>query len=155
MFIPSLYNGKSCAADVAVSHALQHIYITYAAEVAAGSATRYAIKVKDNKYKEILSKQDVGIDFLPLVVDCFGAWDPRAISFFKQIANSIAKLRMKPYAEIISQLMEKISVCLMRANATALRKRRPNLSLYDDPTLASANFFHALAFLGTNFKKQG
>ena len=106
----------------------------------------------DNNYKDILSKHDVGIYFLPLVVDCFGAWDNRPITFFKKIASSISKLKVKPYAEIISQLMEKISVCLMRANAKALLKRQPKLSLYDDPTPTIANRASALAFLDNNFK---
>ena len=152
VFIPSLNNGKSCATDVAVTHALQPKFIHNAAEVSAGAATRYAITVKDHKYKEVLAKQDISIDFLPLVVDCFGAWDNRAIKFFKQIASSISKRTVKPYAEIISQLMEKMSVCLMRANATALLKRRSNLSLHDEPSQPSAACASAIAFLGANFK---
>ena len=111
--------------------------------------------MKDHKYKEVLAKQDISIDFLPLVVDCFGAWDNRAIVFFKQIASSISKRTVKPYAEIISQFMEKLSVCLMRANATALLKRCPKLSLYDEPTQPSAARASAIAFLGTNFKNTG
>ena len=103
--------------------------------------------MKDHKYKEVLSKQYVSIDFLPLVVDCFGAWDARAIVFFKRIASSTAKTCVKPYAEIISQLMEKISVCLMRANASALLKRLPKFSLYDDPTPAETNRARAIDFL--------
>jgi hypothetical protein len=151
VFVPALHNGKPCAADVAITHALQPTYINYAAKVTAGAATQYAIKVKDHKYKEVLSKQDVGIDFLPLVADCFGAWDPRAITFFKRIASSIAKRSVRPYSEVISQLMEKISVCLMRANASALLKRRPKLALSDvqsQPPTARAN---AIYFLQNNF----
>ena len=97
---------EKVAADVAVTHSLQPNYISYAARETAGAAIRYAIKVKDHKYKEVVEKQSVGIDFLPLVVDCFGAWDPRAIFFFKKIASSISKLKFKSYAETISQLME-------------------------------------------------
>ena len=151
IFIPSLHNGKSCAADVAITHALQPSSISNAAREVAGAATRYAITVKDRKYKEVLAKQDFGIDFLPLVVDCFGAWDPRAIIFFKQIASSISKMRFKSYAETISQLMGKISVCLMRANAKALLKRKPILSLHDKPSPLSDRAAKALHFLGTNF----
>ena len=103
VFIPSLINGKSCAADVAVTHALQPKFIHNAAEVSAGAATRYAITVKDHKYKEVLAKQNISIDLLPLVVDCFGAWDNRAINVFKQIASSISKRTVKPYAIIIRQ----------------------------------------------------
>ena len=124
--------------------------ITYAARETAGAAKRYAIKVKDHKYKEVLAKQDYGIDFLPVVVDCFGAWDNRAIVFFKQITSSIYKMRVKPYAETINQIMEKISVCLMRANARALLKRRPIISLHDRPSLLSANTAAALHFLENN-----
>ena len=147
VFIPSLHNGKPCAADVAITHAMQPNYISNAARETAGAATRYAISVKDKKYKEVLANQHFSIDFLPLVVDCCGAWDSRAIIVIKQIASSIAKLRVKPYSEIISQLMEKLSVCLMRSNATALLKRRPTLSLYDNPSLISARTAHALYFL--------
>ena len=60
-------NGKSCAADIAVSHALQPNKIFYAARESAGAVTRYAIMVKDKKYKAVLEKQDHGIDYLPLV----------------------------------------------------------------------------------------
>jgi hypothetical protein len=151
VFIPSFHNGKSCAVDVAVTHALQPNAINYAARETAGAAKRYAIKVKDHKYKEVLAKQDHGIDFLPVVVDCFGAWDNRAIIFFKQIASSISKMRVKPYAETINQLMEKLSVCLMRANARALLKRRPILSLHDRPSLLSDNAAAALQFLDKHF----
>ena len=114
-----------------------------------------AIRVKDHTYKEKLAKQDIGIDFLPLVVDCFGAWDNRALVFFKQIASSISKHRVKPYAEKISQFMEKLSVCLMRANANALLKRRPNLDLYDEQTPMTAARANAITFLGENFKCEG
>ncbi len=65
MFIPSFHNGKSCAVDIAVTHALQPNAKTYAARETAGAAKRYAIKVKDHKYKETLAKQNFGIDFLP------------------------------------------------------------------------------------------
>ncbi len=129
VFIPFFHNGTSCVVDVAVTHALQPNAITHAARETAGVAKRYAINVKDHKYKVVLAKQNFGIDFLPAVVDCFGAWDNRAIVFFKQIASSMSKMRVKPYAETINQLMEKISVCLMRVNARVLLKRRPIISL--------------------------
>ena len=150
VFVPSLNNGISCAADVAVTHALQPNAIHYAAKVAAGAATRYATKVKDRKYKAVLRKQDANIEYLPLVVDCFGAWDNRAILFFKQIANSISKIKYKSYAETINQLMGKLSVCLMRANAKALLKRRPDMTLYDELPPAPAIPVAALAFLNKN-----
>jgi hypothetical protein len=131
IFIPHHTNGKSCAADIAVTHALQPSSITYAAREASGAATRYAKMVKDKKYKKLLEDQDYGIDFLPLVVDCFGAWDQRAIKFFKKIAGSISKFKSRPYSETISQLMEKISVTLMRANAKALLRRRPTQDIME------------------------
>ena len=151
IYIPSLTNGKSCAADVAVTHALQPISIKNAAKVAAGAATRYATAVKDHKYKEVLAKQDYGIDYLPLVVDCFGAWDERAVIFFKKIASSISKMKFKSYAETINQLMEKISVCLMRANARTLLKRLSTMYGYDEPTLITASRTDTITFLGNNF----
>ena len=43
IYIPSLTNGNSCAADVAVTHALQPISIKNAAQVAPGVATRSGI----------------------------------------------------------------------------------------------------------------
>ena len=51
-------------------------------------------------------KQHYGIEFLPLVVDCFGAWDSRALAFLKKISGSIAKLRRKSYAETTLSLYE-------------------------------------------------
>ncbi len=87
--------------------------------------------VKDKKYKAVLEKQDHGIDYLPLVVDCFGAWDQRAINFFKKIAATISKTKFAPYSETISQLMERLSVTLMRANARALLCRFPRRSISD------------------------
>ncbi len=95
IYITHLNNGKPCAADIAVTHALQPNKIFYAARESAGAATRYAIMVKDKKYKAVVEKQDHGIDYLPLVVDCFGAWDQRAIKFFKKNSGNNLKDKIR------------------------------------------------------------
>ena len=68
--------------DVAITHPLQKANLPVAREVVGAAAVRYAIQVKDKRYKKSVEQGDYQREFLPVVADVHGAWSPRALEFF-------------------------------------------------------------------------
>ena len=58
--------------DVAITHPLHNANLQVARVVGGGAAVRYAVQVKDTRYKHSVEQGDYQRSFLPVVADAYG-----------------------------------------------------------------------------------
>ena len=75
------------------------------------------------------------IDFIPLPVTMFGAWEENALANIIEIAAHQAHNTGKEKAGIKKHLLQKLSVCLQHGNAEMLITCRPELPAHVDGAL--------------------
>ena len=93
-----------------------------------------AINRKVTTYQKMNLPPD--IDFIPLPVTTFGAWEENALANIIEIAAHQAHNTGKEKAGIKKHLLQKLSVCLQRENAEMLITRRPELPAHVDGVLS-------------------
>jgi hypothetical protein len=121
------------AVDFAITHCQQPSVVEQAARETGYAAATYATAVKDRKYKTRVENE--GFIFTPAVCDVFGCWDSRGESLIKRVARNVADTTGATLADTERQLFQKVSVTLMRGNASALLARLDPTEpcLFDDP----------------------
>ena len=77
-----------------------------------------------------------GVEFLPLAVCSFGGWLPEGMEFVNALASRVAERTGVGHGVAVSQLWQRLSVTLWRANAQAiLHRSEPGfLGTWDLPT---------------------
>ena len=77
-----------------------------------------------------------GVEFLPLAVCSFGGWLPEGMELANALAGRVAERTGVSYGVAVSQLWQRLSVTLWRANAQAiLHRSEPGfLGTWDLPT---------------------
>ena len=128
IFIPHWSAGRDAALDVTVINPLQAAQV-HGAAATAGHALGEAHRRKLDKSWEACHGQ--GIEFLPLAVECLGAWHPSAIAELKKLGSALARQTGEEESTTIQRLFQQLSVALMRGNAALLNNRRPT-ELQDD-----------------------
>jgi len=131
VFAPHFNLGRPMAMDLAVTNTLQPNNSTHAGElVAPGTwAQRYAALHKA-RAADICAAQ--GVDFVPLVVESYGAWDPDAISVLRDIASRQAAHTHESTCSTMTWLMRRLSVTLQRVNARIILMRSAYAATPDD-----------------------
>jgi hypothetical protein len=116
------YDGEGRTAfDFACISSTQIKYLGRSQTEAASAAERYEKEVKG---KVALSCPE-GLKYIPLVCDNMGAWTETAQQVFKRVAHAAADRTGMKRAVREHRLYQKLSVALWRANAKAIRIRRP------------------------------
>ena len=64
--------------------------------------------------------------FQPHVVETFGGWHESAIALIKKLGQAMARAGEQDENEVIRHLFGRLSVLLMRDNATLVVSRKPN-----------------------------
>ena len=67
-----------------------------------------------------------GMVFQPLVVETFGGWHESAIALIKKLGQAMARAGGQEENEVVRHLFGRLSVLLMRDNATLVVSRKPN-----------------------------
>ena len=67
--------------------------------------------------------------FIPLAVETFGGWDLQAIDIFKRMSSALARYEGLDEGVVANQFVNRLSVQLMRDNATLLLGRKPTYPL--------------------------
>ena len=121
-FIPTWSAGRSAAFDVTVTSPLQLSLLSRAAET-PGASLEVAEDRKFLKHEKNCEEQ--GISFFPLAVETLGGWSALAIKTLKSNAiladarrSGSRDARVAPV-----RLLQSLSVCLMRGNATMIVSR--------------------------------
>ena len=117
ILIPNWSQGRACAIDVSVSNPLSTINTATTANN-PGSTLERRIASKRAKYETLLD--EAGITFIPFVMETTGGLHELAIKTIKKIASGIAAQGTMDYRTAKRQLVQQISICLQRFNATAI-----------------------------------
>ena len=93
-----------------------------AAERSLASAREYA-GVKRAHLRTEAQCREAGVEFVPVVAESTGAWEPTAAKVLRQLARSVGLARGKPVATTLPELLQRLSVTIRRAQARALLRR--------------------------------
>ena len=63
--------------------------------------------------------------FAPLCLDSFGAWHERAATEVKRLGLALARASGQPDSQVISHLIQRLSLLVMRGSAILLVNRTP------------------------------
>jgi hypothetical protein len=140
--------GGSCTTylDVAVTCPTQPSLITVAGASPGAGAAAYADRHKVPRYSEAMrALNDAGLSasFCPLVVDTFGAWDPRAVDVFRRISAAWGRRTAVRRTTAMQILMHRLSTTVARGVSRILvAASAPDLPRLDrDVAGAPANSF--------------
>ena len=64
-----------------------------------------------------------GVEFIPMVAETTGAWEPSALRVLRQLARMSAQVTGKPVERECAELLQRLSVRLRRAHSRALLRR--------------------------------
>ena len=123
------------ACDQAITHPCQPKYLAHSATTDGFACNAYAVDVKQRKYTAVCEAN--GLQFVPMVCSVFGEWCKTARPIFTEIANRTAARTGADYADMKSQLMQRLSMRLMRSNARALLQRMDRDEEQHDDVLPS------------------
>ena len=73
------------------------------------------------------SRRQQGIVFLPIALETLGGMHHQAISQLKRLGTAMARHTGSDERETCSQLVQRISLHLMRGNAAMITSRRPDV----------------------------
>ena len=128
LLIPRWEGGQDAALDVTVVSALQNAMV-------AGSATTdsYAVtRAFDRKVARVgeACRQE-GIAFIPVAADTLGGWHKVAVQQVKKLGTVLARQRGEDEQVEVRHLFQRLSLLLMRGNATLLVNRVPEEDYVD------------------------
>ena len=122
LLIPRWEGGKDAALDVTVVSALQQAMVAGSA-VTDGYALTKAFDRKIARVGEACRQQ--GLAFIPIAADTLGGWHQMAIKQIKKLGAVLARHRGEDEQVEIRHLLQRLSLLLMRGNATLLVNRVP------------------------------
>jgi len=132
LIIPGLSSDLPTCLDFAVTNTQQPKNLKRAGEVSATAADDYATSVKIPTYRNECKAN--GLDFVPMVVEVFGAWGSAAKPVIDFISKAVANNKNKDQDQVDSFLRQAVSVTLQRYNVAALLRRSdPECLVLDGP----------------------
>jgi hypothetical protein len=131
VYVPHWEAGMPLALDFAVTHPLQPTAFSIAVEQTPGSWAAMYADLHKSKFEAPCAAK--GVQFKPMVVDTFGAWDPAACTLLNAIADQYAIHQSVPPAYAANVLFTRLSVTLMRMNARMLLVRKTAGFAEEDP----------------------
>ena len=124
--------GKDLAIDVTVVNSVRLDLVARCAEdPGLGLSTAFGNKWR--RYGKACEAE--GISFCPFVIDSFGAWHERAAREVKRLGLALARATGQSDSQVIGQLIQRLSLLVMRRSAILLVNRTPE----DDQTMVIDN----------------
>ena len=114
--------GLDTALDVTVINPLQEATLQ-GASTSAGHALRMKYTSKMTAAADLCQAE--GIKFIPLVFESLGGWDDHAEREIKKISAALARQTGEEESETWKKIIGRISVILMKGNASLLSGRIP------------------------------
>ena len=124
VFIRRWSDGKDAALDVTLTSPLASSNLA-AATARPGGALDSAYDRKKRDTAEACRQQ--GIVFLPIALETLGGMHHQAVSQLKRLGAALARHTGSDEREVVSQLVQRISLHLMRGNAAMITGRRPDV----------------------------
>ena len=122
LLIPRWEGGKDSALDVTVVSALQGAMVAGSAAT-DGFAVGKAFDRKIAKVGEACRQE--GIAFIPVAADTLGGWHKVAVEQIKKLGSVLARHRGEEEQIEVRHLFQRLSLILMRGNASLLVNRVP------------------------------
>ena len=130
--IANALGSKSCCLDIAVTHTQQISILSRASVEPGAAAAAYESKVKLRRYAAVCAAN--GLEFVPMVVDVFGAWGPSAGPILSLVSRALAFRGRHDSDTAGKYLRQHLSFALQRANAnTLLHMSDPTVPDLSDP----------------------
>ena len=124
VFIRRWSDGKDAALDVTVTSPLASSNLADATARPGGALE----KAYDRKMRDTADAcRQQGLVFLPIALETLGGMHHLAVNQLKRLGAALARHTGSDEREVVSQLMQKISLHLMRGNAAMITSRRPNV----------------------------
>ena len=114
--------GKDLAIDVTIVNSVRLDLVSRSA-IDPGLGLTTAFNNKWRRYAEACESE--GISFCPFVLDSFGAWHERAATEVKRLGLALARASGQPDSQVISHLIQRLSLLVMRGSAILLVNRTP------------------------------
>ena len=114
--------GKDAALDVCIVSPFQQATLLRAARE-PGYALEMRRNQKWNKYGEACKAE--GIEFYALPVETTGGWEEGAAVIIKRLGQALARATCQDEGECIKHLFGKLSILLMKSNASMILNRVP------------------------------
>ena len=122
IYLPSWAEGRDAALDVTVINLLQSATVAEAAETPGHSLT-VAFERKMRGAADDCARQ--GVAFIPLAFESLGGWHKTAELQVRRLAQALARQTGKDESECCSQAISRLSLLLMKGNASILINRIP------------------------------
>ena len=124
VFIRRWSDGKDAALDVTVTSPLASSNLADATACPGGALE----KAYDRKMRDTADAcRQQGLVFLPIALETLGGMHHLAVNQLKRLGAALARHTGSDEREVVSQLMQKISLHLMRGNAAMITSRRPDV----------------------------
>ena len=122
IFHPDFLRGRPAYFDLsaAVRNSLQQSFIVSSA-ITAGSAASAGEMEKDLRHQ--LNVESTGSIFYPLVVESLGLWSSSSLEVLKDIARKTTLTSGQTISKALTNLHERLSVCLWKNNGRMLLDR--------------------------------
>eukprot|EP00438_Fugacium_kawagutii_P017492 Skav211850 [mRNA] locus=scaffold1622:6900:9179:+ [translate_table: standard] len=135
IFAPS-FSGKPTAFDLAVTGFQWQASLTEAARHGGAAAAAYSAVKKAHLDTESQCQQQ-GVNFLPLVVETTGPWDPAGARILKSFARAAAAREQADPAGLFAELLQETSVLVRGFRGRAALQHRGGAALTDAPSHAA------------------
>ena len=122
VYLPRWSRGSPAALDFAVTAPFKQSSLTLAAKEALAAASDYTSRKKTH-LNTAESCQQLGISFLPMVVETTGAWSADATKVLGQLAAAVAAATGRHFSTLYAELLQGAAVRVRRANARAALRR--------------------------------
>jgi len=122
VYLPAWLNGSPAALDFAITAPQRQAIVEQAAQFALASAKDYAVTKRRHMDTERQCAEN-GVEFIPMVAESTGAWEPGALKVLRQLARASALHTGKDKGVVLAELLQRLSVTIRRAKARALLRR--------------------------------
>ena len=114
VYHPDFQHGRPAYFDVSVRSTTQPSHISFSSSC-AGVAAAAGELAKDQRHQDAV--EEVGCDFVPLVVETFGFWSPFALQTLRTIAERTTARSGASTKQAHKHLLQQLSVSLWTNNA--------------------------------------
>ena len=126
VFIRRWADGKDAALDVTVTSSLASSNLAAAAARPGGALE----KAYDRKMHDAADAcREQGLVFFPIAFEALGGVHQVAVTQLKRLGATLARHTGSDEREVVSQLLQRISLHLMRGNSALIAGRRPDSDL--------------------------
>jgi len=121
VYLPCFFSGRGLAIDVSVYTPVQASLVPTSSSQPLAAAASAELQKRKKYVKDCETK---GIDFIPFVLETYGAFGKEALCFLKKITRIISNRSSLSFVSVFSDSIRSLSVALQRHNSLCILKRQ-------------------------------